>query len=160
MSGLNYDVVECVLKELVKFNSATTTWGTVSQVTEHVLHDHAEYYNAPVNFNTLPVKLQRRLVQQSMSFCFDWKYRMLRCVSKKFYHISFMDDSDEDWHWAYMLKNHDPYIPVPSPSREWSESSQQSYVWSPVSHSDSSSEGSDDVDLLALCHAKREKANL
>jgi hypothetical protein len=81
--------------------SATTTWGTVSKETARALHINPELWSPAFNFYCLPIKLQRRLVQQSLSFCFNWKYRMLRCVSKKFYHISFMDSSGEDWHWAY-----------------------------------------------------------
>jgi hypothetical protein len=83
---------------------------------------------------------------------------MLRCVSKKFYHISFMDSSGEDWHWAFWLKNYHDSPPPDSPAGwSWSGRSEYSYVWSPVSRSENggeSSSGSDDVDLLAEYKAR------
>ena len=151
MVVLNCDVAELVLKELKGLKSATTTWGTVSKETAEALHNNVELWSPAFNFSALPVKLQRRLVYQTMSACFDWQYRMLHCVSKKFYHISFQDGCDEDWHWAFWLKTYDePYSPRMYSSG--SDRSEYSYVWSPVSRSengDESSSGSDDVDLLA-----------
>lgn len=149
MPRLNYDVAELVLKELKGLTSATTTWGTVSKESALVLHNNVELWSPAFNFSALPVKLQRRLVCQTMSACFDWQYRMLHCVSKKFYHISFWGDCDEDWHWVFNLKNYkDPHSPA---SWSWSGRSEDSYVWSPLSRSENgyeSSSGSDDEDFL------------
>jgi hypothetical protein len=157
MSSLNYDVAERVLKELKGLTSATTTWGTVCKETARVLHDHPELWKSAFNFYCLPMKVQRRLVQQSMSFCLNWKYRMLRCVSKKFYHISFMDSSGEDWHWAYCLKNYHDSPPPDSPASWSCGASERSFLWKELSGSDNggeSSSGSDDVDLLAEYKAR------
>jgi hypothetical protein len=158
MAGPNYDVAELVLKELKGLTSATTTWGTVCKETALPLHDNPDLWSPAFNFYCLPIKLQRRLVQQSLSFCFNWKYRMLRCVSKKFYHISFMDSSGEDWHWAYCFKNYHGSPPPDSPaSWSWSGASERSFLCKELSDSDNwgeSSSGSDDVDLLAEYKAR------
>jgi hypothetical protein len=159
MAGLNCDVAELVLKELKGLKSATTTWGTVSKETALALHNNVELWSPAFNFCALPVKLQRRLVCQTMSACFDWQYRMLHCVSTKFCDISFQDGCDEDWHWLfwakeYLNKDDTPYSPA---SWSWSGASERSFLWKELSRSengDESSSGSDDVDLLAEFKAR------
>jgi hypothetical protein len=155
MAVINCDVAELVLKELKGLKSATTTWGTVSKETAQALKINVELWRPAFNFSFLPLKLQDRLVQQSKHACFDRTYKMIRCVSRKFYNVSFWDGCDEDWHWAFWLKSYDdPYSP---PTRSSSGRSEYSHVWSPLSRSENggeSSSGSDDEDLLAEYKAK------
>ena len=153
MPRLNSDVAERVLEELKELNGATTTFATTCSETARVLHGKPELWKSPFNFFAIPKKAQTRLVHESMCTCFDRTYRMLRCVSRKFYHMNFMDGCDEDWHWAYCIKNYRCDIPD-SPARSWSVRSEDSYVWSPISRSGSSSSGSDDEDLLEKCKAR------
>ena len=154
MPRLNYDVAELVLKKMGELKIMTNKFGGVSEETAHALRENAGLWRCTFEFCALPVKVQSRLVQQSNHGCLDLQYRMLLCVSKKFSHISFWSLDDEDWHWAFMLKNYkDPHSPAPSPpsrsSSEGSDSgSKEPYVWTPVSPSGESSSGSDDEDLL------------
>ena len=157
MSRLNSDVAELVLEELKELNGATTTFATVCTETALALHDKPELWKSPFNFFALPLKVQRRVVYETTCACFDWQGKMLRCVSTKFCYISFTDWCDEEWHWLFHLKNYKWDIPD-SPAGSWSEGSEDSYVWSPISRSGSSSSGSDDEDLLEKWKAGAGKA--
>jgi hypothetical protein len=158
MAGPNYDVLERVFEELVKIGSVTTTYSAVNSQTAEVLKNNIGGLKSPFCFSLLSPKTKLLVVMRVMSACFDWQYRMFKCVCKLFNKIDCMDGSDQDWHWAYVLNNFRDSPRLYSPaSWSWSGRSEYSYVWSPVSPSENggeSSSGSDDVDLLAEYKAR------
>jgi hypothetical protein len=156
---ITYDIAGLLMLKLYHDRRATVTLAGVGRESARYLRENEWMWISPFNYSALPKHLQLRLAQMSIDACDGGpEHKKLRCINWTLNRVHLFDYWTKDWYrykgWLTDSSD-DPDSPFSRESSDRSNYSYESYQWSPVSHSGTSSSGSDDEDLLAAYYAER-----